>query len=164
MDSELITLHIFGADVSAAATWRLLAWCRAHGAAEFTVDGIATGPGPHAIYTEFDRLADPHKLPPAVRRRLSGPSGGDLVRATDLWALNDETETLLRSVFPGGLFHDAHRAEAWFEDPTVYRAGEVVLGVITHESEGVLRVTPDERLELDRLGVPYHSTGRWVGY
>ena len=45
-----------------------------------------------------------------------------------------------------------------------YREGELMLGVVSHEGEGILRVTPEERQSLERDGFPFRVSGRYVGY
>jgi hypothetical protein len=51
---------------------------------------------------------------------------------------------------------------AWYEDPVLFRKGEMMLGIVTHESEGVLLVNAAERAELDSLGFTYRTKGEWV--
>jgi hypothetical protein len=39
-----------------------------------------------------------------------------------------------------------------------------MLGVISHEGEGILRIQASEHLCLDQAGLPYRLKGEWVGY
>ena len=45
-----------------------------------------------------------------------------------------------------------------------YRHGELILGVVLHEGEGILRVTSEERQLLERDGFPFRISGEYVGY
>jgi hypothetical protein len=153
------TLHVFGHDYPQDAPWRLLEWCRQHDAAEFSVNGILADGGSRAAFEAFDRIADPHRLPQAIRYDVA--KGAQY--PVELWRLCDETVSALRVAFPQGYFSYSP-ADAWFEDLLVYRAnGALMLGVITHEQEGVLRVTEEERDVLARAALPVRTEGEWVG-
>jgi hypothetical protein len=45
----------------------------------------------------------------------------------------------------------------------LYRWSEIMLGVVSHEAEGVLRILPDEQRLLDEAGIPYRLKGESVG-
>ncbi len=156
---QLHTLHVFGQDYSADLSWQLLEWCRRHGATEFTVDGILVDGGSRAVFEEFDRLADAYRLHPAPRYDVHAGAVRQLAR----WHLNDVTVAALRIAFPLGYF--AYKGtDAWHEDLGVYRAsGELMLGVVTHESEGVLRLTATEIAALETERFPTRPKGEWVG-
>jgi hypothetical protein len=161
---DLTTLNIFGSDLGADGGWRLVEWCRLHGANEFTVSQLSVEGRPTTAIELFERAARPFQQPSASRRHLEAAPGEDLVRATDLWLLTDDTISTLRSGFPLGLFHYDPRPGAWLEDLILYRGSELMLGVITHEQEGVVRLSPTERKELDVTGLRYRLEGQWVGY
>ena len=136
----------------------LLWWALERGADEFSVTGILTEGGSRDAFDAFDRLADQHKLPPQPRYQLGGK-----VEMTELWRFNPDTINALRVAFPRGYFQ-YFPEDAWFEDLMVYRQGELILGVITHESEGVVRVTLEDRRELDGRWLVYDTKGQYVGY
>ena len=164
MAHELQTAHVFGADIDPSAGWRLVDWCLEAGADEFAVAGIGTGDSNAEAFRAFDAVADPFRRPSQPRRHLSGPSASDLVFATDLWALNAITLLALRVAFPRGIFDYYPGADAWFEDVEIYRKGELLLGVITHEQEGVLRISNGERADLLSRGFVLREAGKWVDY
>ncbi len=164
MSHQLQTVHVFGPDNDADAAWRLLDWCVGVGADDFTVAGIGSGDPNAEPFRAFDTIADRWRRPPEARRHLSGPPNSGLVFATDLWALNQETILALKAAFPRGLFDYYPGADAWFEDLEVYRRGELLLGIITHEQEGLLRLTTEESAELLERGLVLRSQGKWVGY
>ncbi|MGD9523396.1 MAG: hypothetical protein AB7N73_05650 [Gemmatimonadales bacterium] len=156
---ELHTLHVFGQDYSADLAWKLLEWCRHHGAVEFTVDGLLVDGGSRAAFEQFDRLTEAHRLPPAPRYDVQAGA----VHQRERWHLNDVTVAALRIAFPLGFF-SYEADDAWHEDLAVYRnSGELMLGVVTHESEGVLRLTAAEKEAFAAEGFPTRPTGEWVG-
>jgi hypothetical protein len=162
--SDVLTLGIFKEDISPEQSWRLVAWCMANGADEFTMDGITSEGASRTVFEEFDKVADAYRRPRALRRCLSAPTADELIRLTELWTLNQTSLAALERALPDGLFTYNFGLESWFEDLVLYRQGELMLGVVTHESEGVLRVTPLERADLDRLGIRYRLENVWVGY
>jgi hypothetical protein len=81
-----------------------------------------------------------------------------------LWELNDATEAILLQSFPKGLLTYTPTDGAWCEDPCLFRGPELMLGVISHEDEGVLRIEPAEQLALDQSEIAYRVKGEWVGY
>lgn len=161
---ELEVLNIFEDDIPPEDGWRLVSWCIANGADEFTIDGITSRGTTSLLFDGFDRVADAHRRPSAQRRRLSAYTPDKLIRHTKLWHFNDTTLGALREVLPNGIFTYDVGSESWFEDLTIYRTGELMLGIVTHENEGVLRITPRERVELDALGIKYRLEGAWVSY
>jgi hypothetical protein len=162
--AELQTLSVFGADLSSEDGWRLLNWCHHQGADEFAVFAVVCDGCSEEPLRPFDELVAPYRRPRGKRRHLSGPPGQGLIYETDLFELNGPTIEALRFAFPRGIFDYYPAASGWFEDLEVYRAGELMLGVITHEQEGVLRLRTDERSVLDGTGLPYRLEGQWVGY
>ncbi|MBX3175313.1 MAG: hypothetical protein KF709_12940 [Gemmatimonadaceae bacterium] len=160
MSLQLQTVHVFGEDYPGDAPWQLLEWCMRQGGTEFTVGGILVEGGSRAVFDAFDRIADSHRLPRSPRYDLC--AGRVLV--TDLWRLNPDTVSALRVAFPEGYF-SYRPADAWHEDLSVYRAsGELLFAVVTHESEGVLRITDAEKTSLVSEGFSVHPEGRYVGY
>jgi hypothetical protein len=162
--TDLLTLAIFKEDISPEQSWRLVAWCMANGADEFTIDGITSEGASITIFEEFDKVVGAYRRPSALRRHLSAPTADELVRLTELWTLNQTSLAALERALPDGLFTYNFGLESWFEDLVLYRQGELVLGVITHESEGVLRVTPLQRADLDCSGIRYRLENVWVEY
>ena len=161
--SELVVRYLAKSDITPEQSWKLLTWCLERGADEFTVDGLVAGTeGPRSA--AFFASLDPYGRPKAPRRRLSAATANEFVRPTPLWVLCPDTVELLRNAMPDGIFDYQAGGDPWLEDLAVYRGGEFMMGVITHEDGGVLRVTPAELSELDRLGFPHRDDVPWVGY
>jgi hypothetical protein len=96
-------------------------------------------------FKEFFGKLEPHRLPDAARKRLSGQP---LIRDVERWELTDATVTLLREAFPDGYVSYIVDHDLWLEDLTVYRHGDFLMGVFTLEKGGVIRVTEAELAEL----------------
>src|ERR1043165_1887376 len=99
-----------------------------------------------------------------VRRLLSAPSGSALIREVPLWSLTLETTELLKSALPMGFVSTEYDEDLWLEDLAVYRGGEFMMGVLSHEDGGVLRITEAELQELRAVGFPDRDQVPWVGY
>ncbi len=149
-------LHIFRDDFAAERTWDLLDWCISHGATEFTVAAIGVGSAASTILRPFE---------PFSRGESPRHLFGQTIQSVPVWELNAESVSLLKSLLDDGLFTHGVMAEGeWLEDPIFFRDQEFFLGVVNHESEGVIRVTPEEQVELDAKGIKYRSEGQYVGY
>lgn len=84
--------------------------------------------------------------------------------ASPLWGLNSASLAALRDFLTGDIFTCEIGAGGWLEDLTLYRRGELMLGIVSHESEGILRVTHEERQLLEQSGFPFRASGAYVGY
>jgi hypothetical protein len=114
-----------------------------------------------AFFTELARYSRPH----ASRRRLSAPIGGTFTPVVPQWELNEQTVTALRHAMPAGYTtRSVPDLELWLEDLTVYRDGEFMMGVLSHESAGVLRITEGELQSLRNLGFPDRDEVPWIGF
>jgi hypothetical protein len=145
--------------LSAAETWQLVEWCRKQGADEFTIDCLnSDARAGEKLWLEFLALVKPYARGEAVRERMNGQTVDDLTRRTSVWELNPFTVGALRQALPGGLFQYDPWEPAWFEDPILYRNGEMQLGVLSHEAFAVLRVSESEAEDLKDAGFPSHES------
>lgn len=166
---DSVTLHLFAEDYSPPQFWRLVRWCKDHSAGEWNVTVLKTRKGKKSgtdMLNRFDEQAAPFRLPDARRRHLTsqGASGSGFIRPLELWRLTSKSLTFLEEAFPVGVFRYDAGADGWMEDPMFYRQGELMLGVVSHEGEGILRVTPEERRQLEQDGFPFRLHGTYVGY
>ena len=127
-------------DFTCEETWRLLRWCRSRGADEFTI----------AVYGSPERRIEPFALPSAVREHLGYGRTGTL----DLYRLDDGSVRVLEEMHPRGLFQSPNWvSDSHAEDLVIFRDGQPILWVISHEGFGGLRVSSAERDELASMGV-----------
>jgi hypothetical protein len=160
----LVKRYLTPSDFSTEETWRLVDWCKRHGADEFTIDCV----GPDAATTargwrRFEKMLEPFALGQKVRERMSGPTADELTRATELWELNDRSISALQHALPAGLIQYEPREDAWFENPVLYRGGDLMLGVLSHEAFAVLRVSDLEAGELASAGFISHDSLPRIG-
>lgn len=134
-------------------SWRLAHWCLEHGANELSVRVLcAAGQGTRA--DAFEDAFEARELR-TDRRRVPFAAADEAARDLRLWRLDAEALSALRRFLPDGLFTHRIDPHGWLEDPTFFRHGELMLGIVTHEREGILRVTPDELRELERIGFDF---------
>ena len=168
---ELVTLSINAEDYDPPKSWQLASWCKKQGADEWTLgaikyNGKAMSAGV-AMFDRFEEQTKPFRLPTAKRRSLTAQrpiSHGNFIKPTELWRLNSASFAVLQELLPEGLFTYQVQKEGWFEDPVFYRRGEFMLGVVSHEKEGVVRVTNPERRMLEAEGFVFRPRGLYVGY
>ena len=166
--TELLTLHLFADDYPPSRFWSLVRWCQKCGADEWNVTVIETKKGKKTdtgILGQFDAKMASFRLANARRRHLTSyGTAKDFVRPLELWRLTAKSLVLLEEFFPNGAFAYEASADGWLEDPMLYRQGELMLGVVFHEGEGILRVTAQEQQQLERDGFSFRQRGTYVGY
>lgn len=141
-------------DVRADDSWRLLRWCVEHGASDFTLALMRIEGEAPTFLDEVSAALKPFAAAPAVRN-------GE--HTAEVWTLTPASVAVLQDLLPDGLFTAASYAgSGWLEDPTFYRAGEVMLGIVTHENEGVLVVQQADHASFEALGLISHDTAEWI--
>lgn len=151
--------YLAPSDFSAAETWRLLEWCLRLGADEFTIDCLETdGLVGDKVWHTFEKLVRSSFRGEDTRERMSGRTADDLTRLTPLWHLNETTIDALQRAMPEGLFSYAPAEHGSFEDPVLYRDGQLLLGVLSHEAFAVLRVSEAESAQLSAAGFRSHDS------
>lgn len=136
------TYLLDGRDLTPEQGWWLLRWCLAHSATEFTLDFVDDSHTEAAF-----ALLNPLWRGCAERDHIhNGPT-----RDVDLFELSDGAVAALDTLLPFGLlswwFEHLDTAQ-WVEDPVVYRDGELLLAVVSHEHLAELRLSDDERADL----------------
>ena len=160
----LIKRYLIPSDYSASESWRLVEWCLGLGANEFTVDFLSGNPSRAADrWEQFDEVVRSLALGEAKRERMSGRTADDLARPTERWTLNETSISALKEALPEGFFQYDPWQDGWFEDPILYRDGELMLGVLSHEAFAVLRLTEPESQDLDAAGFPSHDSLPRIG-
>jgi hypothetical protein len=148
--------------LTADATPRLLAWLLAHGADELTVAVMALRDEPGPVADAFEDALAPFELPVAPRRMPGTDAAAALARDVRRWALTADSLAALLPFLSHGLFEPHVGPSGWLEDLAIRRRGELVLGVVTHEREAVLRLTAAEHAEVQSLGVSSSAIGTTI--
>jgi len=143
---------------------RLLRHLLDHGADEFSITVMALQDTPAPFADAFEDALAPYERPAASRRVLTASTPTDFVRPVRLWTLSEASLARLLSFLHGGLFHWPAGPDGWLEDLTLYRRGELLLGLVSHEQEGVLRLTRNEHRDVAALDIPSELTAEWIGY
>lgn len=148
-------------ELTGAPSHRLVRWSLTHGADEFSLRVLALHETQAPFVDAFEDALAPYALPnghrPTIDRDRLGSrqdashrighetasvvSGSQDVR---LWALTEASVRPLLSFCEDGILSWPVGPDGWFEDFTIYRAGALLLGVVSDERVGVLRVTPHE--------------------
>jgi|GEM_PF-910823 len=150
---ETVTRYVLERSLRGGRGETLLRWLLDHGADEFSITVMALQGVPAPVADAFEDAMGSFELARAPRRVPSSPASLDSTRVVRLWTLSEESLALLLGFFPLGLFHSAAGPDGWFEDLAIYRAGELLLGILSHEGEGVLCLTADEHAAVAALGI-----------
>lgn len=143
---------------------RLLRYLLEHRADEFSITVMALQDTPAPFADAFEDELAPYERAVAPRRTLTASTPTDFVRPVRLWTFNEASLARLLTFLDNSLFHWPAGPDGWFEDLTIYRQRELVLGLVSHENEGVLRLTPDEHREVTALDIPSITTAEWISY
>lgn len=159
------TRYVFHEDLAGPESRLLLDWCLARGGDAFTLVVIGSPDGPDEVERELRSRLAPFALHAGVVRPIPEPEPGSYwTRPADLWRLTPESAEILWSALDEDLLTYYPGGAEWCEDPIIYRSGELLLGVISHEQEGILRVGPEDEASLRAAGIPFRGEGRYVGY
>lgn len=143
---------------------RLLRYLLEHGADEFSITVMALQDTPAPFADAFEDELGQYERPIDVRRTSIESTPDGVLRPVRLWAFNEASLERLLGFVDNGLFHWPAGPDGWFEDLTIYRDGELVLGLVSHEREGVLRLTRGEHQQLAALDIPSERTAEGIGH
>ena len=142
----------------------MVEWCGEIGADEFTVDCVGSDARAQATtWRPFEKVVKPFSRGEKTRERMSGATADDLSRSTLLWEMNQVTVGALQQALPNGLLSYDPQGRGWFEDPILYREGNLLLGVLSHEAFAVLRLSALESVRFSAAGFPSHDSLPRVG-
>ena len=145
-------------DLSPEQGWRVIDWCIERGSDEFSFRLMGLGDSPSSHEPLTNALKSFHRGMPK-RENMTTLAGEESRHPTDTWTLSNESVGVLRRHIADGLFvAPSYSAEGWFEDFTIYRRGEVILGVVSHEGLVVLRFTEQDHAEFSKLKIESHET------
>ena len=162
--SPLVSRFLAAQDLLPDRTWELLEWCAQQGANEFSVAMLSLGGSPAPFLGEVDAALNAFQPRTAPRKQLTVLVGQPQVQSTKLWALAPASIALLKRYFSTGLFTypTAEWNVGWLEDPTFYRDGYLMLGIVSHEQEGMLTLTEVEHAQVAALGIPTRDRAQWI--
>jgi hypothetical protein len=143
---------------------RLLRYLVSHGADEFSINVMALQDTRAPFADAFEDELTPYELPIARRRVLTDADGSDFARDVRLWTFDALSVARLLTFLDEGPFHCPAGPDGWLEDLAIYREGELLLGIVSHENEGVLRLTHHEHAEVAAFGVLSKPTAESIGY
>ena len=159
------TLFIRHSDVTEVGSRRLLEWCLSRGGDAFTLSVIGAASAVDVTAAALFARLDAHRVDVATVKAIPSEGEGSFwTNPGDLWRLDVASVEILLSTFEHGILTYYPQHDAWCEDPIVYRSGELLLGIISHEGEGVLRVSANDVASLVSARIPFHREGQWVGY
>ena len=160
----LVVRYVFEHSLRGERGPRLLRYLLEHGADEFSITVMALQDTPAPFVDAFEDELAPYERAVAPRRALTASTPTDFVRPVRLWTFNEASLERLLSFLDKGLFHWPAGPDGWLEDLTIYRQDELVLGLVSHEQQGVLRLTANEHHEVAALDIPSEVTGEWIGF
>lgn len=148
-------------DLDADQSWRLVEWCLANGAEEIGLTLMSLQGHPAPFCDRVEAALASFQIPNAPRPHSVTYQGQADIRPAQLWTATLASLAALRPFFADGLFTylTSPHEEGWVEDPTLYRDGEIMLGVVSHEGEGFLHLSALEVAGLASLGIPMRDTG-----
>jgi len=142
----------------------LLRYLLAHGADEFSITVMALQDTQAPFADAFEDELGPYERAAASRRVLTAAAGSSVTRTVRLWTFNEASLTRLLSFIDIGIFHWPAGPDGWLEDLTIYRRGELALGLVSHEHEGVLRLTQNEHAAVAALDIPSEPAAESIIY
>ena len=148
-----IERYLLHDDNSIDKMWSLVDWIRDRGSEDFSITFESLRGTPPTHCDDAERKLKPFEIESRSREHLEAPEVGEFIRETRLGALTPSSLSVLKELLPDGPFTLRIEDEGWLEDPIFYRGGELVLGVDSHESLGVVRLLPREHKEVEELGI-----------
>lgn len=142
----------------------LLRYLQERGADEFSITVMALQDTLAPYADAFEDELGPYERPAAIRRGPRTAESVGVPRSIRLWTFNEASLVRLLSFMDTGGFHWPAGPDGWLEDLTIYRRGELVLGLVSSEREGVLRLTRQEHAEVVALGIASQSTAEGIEY
>jgi hypothetical protein len=138
---------------------RLLRYLLERGADEFSITVMALQDTQAPFADRFEDELAPYECGVGMRRVIASDPSSDTTREVRLWAYNEVSLDRLLSFVDSSVLHWPPGPDGWLEDLAVYRDGELLLGLVSHEREGVLRLTLEEHAEVAALGIPSNTSG-----
>lgn len=133
------------------------------GADEFSVRVMALQETLAPFADAFEDELGPFERPIALRPAPETSRSTAPVRPVRVWSLTARSLHHLLSFLDDGVFQTPAGPDGWLEDLTVYRNGALVFGVVSHEREAVLSLTPNVHDAIARLDISSIASSQWLG-
>jgi hypothetical protein len=156
--------YVFHAGLRGERGLQLLRYLLDQGADEFSIRVMALHDTAAPFADAFEDELGPFEHSVAARRVVADDGAHDRTRAVRLWSFTAESLARLSSFLDDDIVHCPPGPDGWLEDLTIYRRGELVLGLVSHEREGVLRLTAPELDAIAARGIPFERTAESIRY
>ncbi len=143
---------------------KLLRYLLDCGADEFSVTVMALQHTPAPFADAFEDELEQYQRNMASRRIPASAADASAVRPVRLWAFNHASLERLLTFVDEDICYCPPGPDGWLENLTIYRSAELVLGIVSHEGEGVLRLTPAEHIEVAALDIPSELSAESIRY
>ena len=143
-------------DTTPAREREMIGWCIDRGGDQFSfsIVGIGSASSHQPLLDDLAAFYDGEH-----EREHMTTYAGDGARRRDTWRLSRDSVAALEGHIAGGVFAEpVYSADWWVEDFTVYRRGEIMLGVVSHEDYVLVRATELEVAEFSELMPQDHTT------
>ena len=162
----MIEKFFFASDNPGRETWALVPWVHRLGATDFSLNlmRVDSKVGPSPLIDAMETELEPYQLPDEEREHLEFSADERKRRSCPLWRLTDESIAILERYLPDGLVAEpTYSTDGWLENPRFYRNGALILGAITHETGGFVRLEQAEVELLASLPVVCRDDWHWGG-
>jgi hypothetical protein len=148
-----VVRYIAERELEGARGPRLLRYLLERGADEFSITVMALQDTPAPFADAFEDELESFACGVEVREVVGARVSEVGLKPVRLWSFTDASLARLLTFLDDGLFHVPAGPDGWLEDLLIYRRGALVLGLLSHEREGVLRLTEAEHAEVVALEI-----------
>lgn len=160
--NALVTRYVTDRALRGERGHQLLRYLLERGADELSITVMALQDVQAPFADAFEDELGPFERPAARRLLLAARTTEDGMRAVRLWSLNDASLARFMTFVDDGLFHWPAGPDGWLEDLSIYRQGELLLGLVSHVQEGILRLTAAEHADVAALGIRSEPRAEWL--
>lgn len=155
--------YVLESDLHGERGAQLLKYLLQRGANEFTIRVMAMQDTQAPFADAFEDELGPYERSMAPRPIVLTTPTCESFAMVRLWSLTTQSLHNLLSFLDDNIFHVPAGPDGWLEDLTVYRNGELLLGVVSHEREAVLSLTSDEHGAIAKLNISTRAPSQWSG-
>lgn len=154
---SVVERSLRASDITSRTGRQIIDWCIERGGDQFSfsIIGVDSPDSHEALLADLASFYDgKHE-----RENTTTYEGDAVRRPTDTWRFTRESVTALEHYIPGGVFAEpSYSRDWWVEDFTIYRRGEMMLGVVSHEDHVFVRLREPEIAAFSDLVMPQDQT------